>query len=81
MSVSVFMTCLQVTPVYRTKDPFTFKINDFKLPTELVGDIVTCCGRDVCECVHDMLAGDASLPHQRPLHLQNQRLQAAYRAG
>lgn len=31
---------LQATPVYRTNDPFTFKINDFKLPSDLVDDIV-----------------------------------------
>lgn len=32
--------CVQATPVYRTNDPFTFKINDFKLPSDLVDDIV-----------------------------------------
>ena len=26
--------------MYRTNDPFTFKINDFKLPSDLVDDIV-----------------------------------------
>ena len=31
---------MQATPVYRTNDPFTFKINDFKLPSDLVDDIV-----------------------------------------
>lgn len=31
---------VQATPVYRTNDPFTFKINDFKLPSDLVDDIV-----------------------------------------
>ncbi|KAL0044010.1 hypothetical protein WJX82_001910 [Trebouxia sp. C0006] len=30
----------KATPVYRTNDPFTFKINDFKLPSDLVDDIV-----------------------------------------
>ena len=26
----------KATPVYRTNDPFTFKVNDFKLPSDLV---------------------------------------------
>ena len=28
----------KATPVYRTNDPFTFKVNDFKLPSDLVRD-------------------------------------------
>ena len=31
---------VQATPLYRTNDPFTFKINNFKLPSDLVADIV-----------------------------------------
>lgn len=38
--VSCVCASVQATPVYRTNDPFTFKINDFKLPSDLVDDIV-----------------------------------------